>query len=57
MSYYFCPGDHNEFPGGHNELLFLSRGSQGLTISVQGVILFFFCLVVTVDHYACPGGI
>ena len=38
--YDFCPG-------GHNDLLFLSRGSQRFTISVQGV---------TMSYYFCPGG-
>ena len=39
--------NHFDFcPGGHNELLFLSRGSQQFTVSVQGV---------TTTYYFCPG--
>ena len=35
------------YPGCHNELLFLSRGSQQFIISVQGV---------TMSYSFCPGG-
>ena len=50
---HFCPLSRSSLnlfdfcPGGHIELLFLSRGSQWVTISVQGI---------TMSYYFCPGG-
>ena len=50
MNYYFCPG-------GHNNLLFLSRGSQWVTLSVQGVTTtYYFHPGVILVFYFCLGG-
>ena len=70
LIFYHCLGRHYYFnfcPGGHYNLLFLSRGSQWFTISVQGVTaIYYFCpgvhsvfifvWGVTMIYYFCPGG-
>ena len=49
--------NHFDFcPGGHNDLLFLSRGSQRFTVSVQGVTRVTISVQgITTTYYFCPG--